>query len=231
MIETLDHWIAAVGPLAFLALGLAAMIEYVFPPFPGDTILLLGGVYAARGDKPWWAVLAVITLGSVVGAAINYAIGIWLLGWFERRGEDKAFLGLTHKRFHAMQGQMRRRGTWLLLGNRFMPGIRGIIFFAAGAALLPLRRVLGLATISALAWNSLVLAVGIAVGGNAERLERLFARYQEGAVGLLLVAALGAGVRFWLKRRKNGDGAGPEPANEPLPPPPPSVTHRPTQGE
>lgn len=200
MVETLDSWIAAVGPLAFLALGLAALIEYVFPPFPGDTILLLGGVYAVRGDKPWWLVLIVITVGSVLGAAINYWVGMKVAGRFEHR--DRPFLGLTHEKFHAHQARMRKRGTLLLIANRFMPGVRGIIFLAAGAAMIPFGRVVTLGAISALAWNAMVIGLGIAVGGNVERLAYLLGRYQTAAISLIAIGALGAVVRFWLRKKK-----------------------------
>lgn len=204
MLETLDSWIVAVGPLAFFALGLAALLEYVFPPFPGDTILLLGGIYAVRGDKPWYLVLLVITCGSVIGAALNYWVGMKLAGRFEHR--KKPLFGLTHTRFHNLQARMRRRGTLLLLANRFMPGVRGVIFLAAGAAMIPLPRVLGLGAVSALAWNMLVLGAGIAVGGNAERLEDWLTRYQTAAVGLFVVAALAAAVRWWMRRKRPAEG-------------------------
>src|SRR5687768_13833195 len=85
--ETLDTWIRAVGPLGYLALFLASLIEYVFPPFPGDTVVLLGGVFAARGQRPWFWVLLVVTAGSVVGSAIDYFIGQRLSRRFERGGD------------------------------------------------------------------------------------------------------------------------------------------------
>jgi membrane protein DedA with SNARE-associated domain len=97
---------------------------------------------------------------------------------------------------------MRQRGAWLILVNRFLPGIRGIIYFAAGAAEMPARQVLVLGTVSAAAFNLLILGVGIAVGGNAERLEGLLRSYQQavylalGALGLLLL------LRFLWGRRK-----------------------------
>ena len=59
MVEFLDNLISNIGLLGLLVLGLAAAVEYVVPPFPGDTITLLGGVYAVRGEHPgrwcsWW---------------------------------------------------------------------------------------------------------------------------------------------------------------------------------
>ncbi|HLL53734.1 MAG TPA: DedA family protein [Myxococcaceae bacterium] len=210
MVEWLDSWIAQVGPIAYLVLALAATIEYIFPPFPGDTVMLLGGVYAVRGQKPWVLVFLALTIGSVAGAAIDYWVGTKLYQWLEHRPDDKPFLGFTKAQLHAAEAKMRKRGTVLVLLNRFLPGIRGVIFFAAGAAQMPKRRALVLGAVSAAAWNGLVLGAGIAVGGNAEKLERLLRQYSNAVYVLLALAALGVGIRYLvgrLKTRRPGNGA------------------------
>ena len=201
-IEHVDKLIGALGPFGFLVLGVAALLEYVVPPFPGDTVVLMGGIYAVRGEKPWWLVLGVVTVGSVLGAAINYAVGRWLARRFEAN-PGRSFFGLTHAKLEAVQARMRRAGPWLLLVNRFLPGIRGVIFIAAGAAHVPRVNALALGAVSALAHSGLVLGLGMAVGGNLERLTLLVSRYQYGVIGLLVVAALGLGVRALTRRRES----------------------------
>lgn len=199
--EQLDTWMQAVGPLALLALGLAAMIEYIFPPFPGDTILLLGGVYAVRGEQSWVLVLAVVTAGSLVGAALNYWIGIQVAGRFERGTADR-FLGIRRTELLRLQERMKARGKWLLVANRFMPGVRSLIFLAAGAARIPFATVMGLGAASALAWNVVILSAGIAVGGNLERLEAIFERYQTVALAIILAVIALVVVRAVIARRR-----------------------------
>ena len=201
-IEHVDKLIGALGPFGFLVLGVAALLEYVVPPFPGDTVVLMGGIYAVRGEKPWWLVLGVVTVGSVLGAAINYAVGRWLARRFEAN-PGRSFFGLTHAKLEAVQARMRHAGPWLLLVNRFLPGIRGVIFIAAGAAHVPRVNALALGAVSALAHSGLVLGLGMAVGGNLERLTLLVSRYQYAVIGLLVVAALGLGVRALTRRRES----------------------------
>ena len=199
MVESIDHFIMALGMAGLLVLGLAAMLEYVVPPFPGDTITLLGGVYAVRGDHPWPLVFLIITMGSVAGAAINYWFGTWLARRFEAKPEA-SFLGFTHARLEQVQARMRRSGPWLLLVNRFLPGIRGVIFVAAGAARMPRRNALALGAVSAMAHTGLVLTLGRLVGGNLERLGELVARYQLAVVVLVAVAVLAMLVRALARR-------------------------------
>ncbi|WP_375767996.1 VTT domain-containing protein [Archangium gephyra] len=200
MVEFLDNLISHIGLLGLLVLGLAAAIEYVVPPFPGDTITLLGGVYAIRGEHPWPLVFLVVVAGSVVGAFINYQVGRWLVGRFERKPGD-VFFGISHARLEAVQSQMRHKGPWLLLANRFIPGVRGLIFVAAGAAHMPRSNALILGALSAMAHTGLVLALGAAVGGNLERLEALMWRYQWAVLGLVGVGVIAVVVRALAKRR------------------------------
>ena len=200
MVEFLDNFITHLGLLGLLVFAVAAALEYVVPPFPGDTITLLGGVYAVRGDHPWPLVFGVVVAGSVLGALINYQVGHWLGGRFERR-PGEAFFGITHARLESVQAQMRRKGPWLLLVNRFLPGIRGLIFVAAGAARMPRANALLLGALSAVAHTALVLALGVAVGGNLERLEFLVGRYQRGVILGVVLVVLVLGLRTLLKRQ------------------------------
>src|SRR5688572_30690893 len=95
MVEQFDSWVQSVGYAGLLVLGLAALIEYVFPPFPGDSILVLGGIYAVRGEKPWLLVLAAVTLGSVLGSAIDYGFGRLIARRVEQQPQGKLFFGLS----------------------------------------------------------------------------------------------------------------------------------------
>jgi membrane protein DedA with SNARE-associated domain len=194
MLEQIDQLMAFVGLLAYLILAVAALLEYVVPPFPGDSVVLLGGVYAVRGEHPWWGVFAAVLVGSVLGAACNYWLGTQVAKRFER-DPTRSFLGLTHARLQQLQDRMRLRGGWLLLVNRFLPGIRGAVFIAAGASRMPIRRCLLLGALSATAHSGLVLWAGYAVGGNLERLTALMVRYQR-----YVLVALGVLVAFFLVR-------------------------------
>jgi membrane protein DedA with SNARE-associated domain len=201
MVETFDSWIHQVGPAAYLLLFLAALIEYVFPPFPGDTLVLLGGVYAVRGEKPLWLVFVAITLGSVVGSMVDYWMGKRLALRIERHPTSRGW-GVTAQKLHEMQERMRHRGTWLLVVNRFLPAVRALIFMAAGASGLPFKRTVLLGALSACGWNALLMGVGFAVGGNADALEVWVRRYYRGAWLVLAVVAVAWLLRTWWKRRR-----------------------------
>src|SRR5262245_13636056 len=115
MVQQFDAWSHALGPYGFLVFGVAAMLEYVVPPFPGDSIILLGGVYVVRGQTPWYLVFGAVTVGSLIGAAANYGVGVLIGERIARHPEGKLLFGFPNARVAELQEKMRRRGSWVLL--------------------------------------------------------------------------------------------------------------------
>ncbi len=201
MLETLDAFLASVGPYGLWLLAAAACLEYLVPPFPGDTLLLLGGIYAVRGAQNPYLVLLAMTLGGSVGAWLQYVLGRKLSVRVHSQPEGSTFF-VPHGPLLSSVAHLRTRGTWLLLVNRFFPGIRAFAFVGAGLAEVPLGRALLFGFLSSLAWNGLVMGAGVAVGGNLEKLNALMAQYQRAAGFLVLVAAVAVGIRWWTRRRR-----------------------------
>ncbi|MFL5320562.1 MAG: DedA family protein [Myxococcaceae bacterium] len=201
MVEQLDKWMLAVGPAGVVVLAFAALIEFLFPPFPGDTLLLLGGIYAVRGQQNWVLVLLAITFGSALGAMVQYAVGARLTRRVELDPHGKWF-GIKHAAMKKQMDRLRGSHVLLLLFNRFMPGIRGLVFLAVGAARLPFARAISLGIVSSLIWNLLILGAGILVGGNVEKLEKLFRHYTTAALGIIIVGVVALVARY-LARRKS----------------------------
>jgi membrane protein DedA with SNARE-associated domain len=200
--SALHRAVLATGDWApFLLFG-AAFIEYVFPPFPGDLLVVLGAWYAVHGELSWPVVYAAVTAGAVAGAWVDHRVGAWLGDRLEHSpGAARLLSPAQLARFEAAY---RRWGSWLLVLNRFFPGVRGFLFLAAGASRIPLRRTLLLGGLSAAVWNALLLAVGALVARNLDELVTLVDRYTRAAgtlVGLALLALL---VCALWKRRSAG---------------------------
>jgi membrane protein DedA with SNARE-associated domain len=207
VLEAFDSAIRQVGPAAFFVLGLAAMLEYLLPPFPGDSVVLLGGVYAVRGQQPYWLVFVAVLVGSLLGALANFTIGQWVGTRVERDPNRKTVLGVSMRSLHDAEAKMRRYGGWLIAANRFIPGIRGLLFVAAGMAGMQRGRVMALGALSAAAHSALILFVGVSLGGNAERIAAFMGTWQRAASGLVVVALLALVVRWLSRRKKNGVAA------------------------
>ena len=186
----LEGTVRLLGAWGYPGLGLAAFIEYVFPPFPGDAVAVLGGAWAARESRSLVLVHLVLTLGSVLGMGVTWRLGRSLAERIRLAPEGSRLLGLPVGQIRRAQALMRARGGWLLVLNRFLPSFRSVLFVAAGAADVPLWRTLTLGTVSAAAFNALLLAVGVAVGDNAEAIADFLRTFRTASIGVVLVLTL-----------------------------------------
>ena len=195
----LSEAVAHTGPAAPAVLFGASFIEYLFPPFPGDTIVLLGAWYAVRGDVSWPVAFLAVTGGAVAGAWVDWKIGRALAPALERGASARGRIDAAQlARFEAAY---RRWGGLLLVANRFLPGVRAFLFIAAGASGIPLPRVLLLGALSAAAWNALLLAAGAFLVRNVGDMMELVRRYTH--VAWVVMAAAAALILGWtlLRRR------------------------------
>ena len=181
-------------------LAAAAALEYVFPPFPGDTVSLFGTFLAATAGYRVALVYAVLTLGAMAGSLAPYGLGRFLGRSVQRwpaflRGER------TSQLVRRVASQFERRGATYLIVNRFLPAFRGVFFVAAGLARLPVGKVLLYGGISAALWNSLILAIGYAVGRNWEALLEFSRTYARVSIAVV-AAAIAAWVFVAAQRRR-----------------------------
>jgi membrane protein DedA with SNARE-associated domain len=192
--------ITATGALAPALLFLATFVEYVVPPFPGDVLVVLGSWYAVQGQISWPAAFAALTAGAIAGAWVDYRIGASLGRRLERGASRRS--SAAAERIARFEASYRRWGGLLIAANRFFPGVRAVVFFAAGAAGIPLRKVLLLGAISSALWNAALLAAGAFLAHNVDELVLLVGRYTRAAWIAVVAAALGAAAVAWMRRRR-----------------------------
>lgn len=197
----LSELLSRTGAAAPAILFLASFVEHVFPPFPGDVLVVVGAWYVVHGHIPWPLALLAVTAGAVAGAWVDFLVGRSLGRRLDARAARKGVL--SAERLARFEAGYRRWGVLLLLANRFFPGVRAFIFVAAGACGIPLRTALFFGGLSAVVWAGLLLGAGALLARNADELVLLFDRYTEIAWIVLALAALAAGA-VALRRRRSG---------------------------
>ncbi len=194
--DTPMEWVLAV-------LFFGALIEYLCPPFPGDTVVVAGAALVGVLGWPVAPVFVAVTAGAVLGAALDTGAGRWL------RRHDR-LERLPHRLRTVLSAGaegFEAHGRGWLLANRFMPGVRALFFVAAGLAGLPYRVVLGYALVSAVLWNGTLMVLGVVLGLRVDDLVWVVERYTL-VVGAVVV--VGVLVVLWRAARVWRD-AGAEP--------------------
>jgi membrane-associated protein len=164
--QTLTHWIALYGPWA---LGLVAAIVFaetgfvVTPFLPGDSLLFLtGAAIAAAGYSVHTAALVLI-VAAIAGNTVNFTVGRtaahWLLPRLHGRWLRPAHLEMTHAYFE-------RWGGATILMSRFVPIVRTIAPFLAGAGDMRVRRFMLFNVVGGAAWVLLFVYAGALLGSQ-----------------------------------------------------------------
>ncbi|MBN1534542.1 MAG: DedA family protein [Spirochaetes bacterium] len=173
------------------------ILQYGYPViffgtfFEGETVLVIAGFAAHRGYLDLHLAIAAAFAGSLLGDQLYFFIGRYRgRALAERRPRLRKRL----RRFNAM---MDRYGTIIILGFRFVYGIRTISPFAIGMSSISAWRFLLLNTASAAVWAAAIGTAGYLFGNAVELLLGEVRRYELLVMALLLCA----GITFVAVRR------------------------------
>lgn len=180
------------SPWLLLLVGTLVLVDGVFPPVPGEAVLITAAVLAASGSgPPLLLVIAVGALAAFLGDLLAFSLG--------RRLPLHRMPGLRGDRPAAVlarAGQvLHRRGATVVVMARFLPIARVAVNVSAGALGMPGRRFAVAAGAGAVLWSAYNVLVGIgayAVLGGSTLLSI--------AVGILAGLATGLIVEAVLRR-------------------------------
>lgn len=189
--------------LIYLVLGLSAFVENVFPPIPGDTITAFGAFLVGTERLHFFGVYLSTTLGSVVGFVFLFWIGS-ILG--RRFFIERDYWFFKAEDIIRAEAWYRKYGYFLVLLNRFFPGIRSVISLAGGITGLRLLRVTLYALISAGVWNLIWISLGYVLGRNwetvRENLGHIMVRYNLAIFSVMGLAILILVVKRLKKKQR-----------------------------
>ncbi|MBP7734542.1 MAG: DedA family protein [Spirochaetes bacterium] len=147
----------------YLFLFICAIIENLLPPIPGDTITVLGAFLVGTGRLSFLLVYASTTIGSVAGFMILVFLGRFLEREFFMKKNYRFFPASS---IIAAERWFARYGYFVVLANRFLPGVRSVISLVSGITRLNMLKVLLLSVISAAVWNLIWIKIGFMLGNN-----------------------------------------------------------------
>jgi membrane protein DedA with SNARE-associated domain len=161
--------------------GYVAVVVGTF--FEGETILIMAGFAAHQG----YLHLPGVMLGAFVGSLAGDQLAFYL-GRSQGQRLVARFPRLQVGVQHASR-LLERYGTLLLLGFRFVYGIRNVTPFTAGLSHISVARFAVLNVLGAAVWSVAIAAAGYTFGGGFQLVIERARRFEEHA--LLVIAGLG----------------------------------------
>jgi membrane protein DedA with SNARE-associated domain len=189
----------AVDSGGYPALAGLILAENLFPPIPSEIILPVAGYFVGEGTMNFILAVIAATIGSVVGALILYTIArfggralVLRLGKFARVREDD---------LDKADDWFDRRGPWIVLFGRLIPGVRSIVSIPAGLSEMPVWRFTALTTLGSATWNCALIGAGWALGSQYEKVEGVVGPIS--TIVIIACAVLVVALVVWaLKRRR-----------------------------
>lgn len=205
MLEQTLQYINELSPFWILMiLFLFSFIENVFPPSPSDVVVVAGAALIAKDGSGinFIPVLLITSFGSSLGFMLMYFVGKFFGEKILRTGKIKF---ISRDALDKEDHWFAKYGYKLIIANRFMPGTRSVISFFSGISELEPIKTFLLASISAFAWNVIIIFLGMQLGSNVELIDKYLNLY--GNIGLIITAivVLFFAVKYLLPKFRKKD--------------------------
>ncbi len=163
-LETLNWIVETILSLGYVGIFMLMCIESSFIPFPSEIVLVPAGYLASQGQMSISIILLMATLGSLVGALINYALAIWLgRAFLLRYGK---FVFISSQTLDKLELFFRQHGEISTFSGRLIPGIRQLISIPAGLSRMRLGTFMIYTSLGAAIWSLILILLGYFVGEN-----------------------------------------------------------------
>ncbi|ALS58895.1 MULTISPECIES: VTT domain-containing protein [Pandoraea] len=189
------------GNWVYLFLFLIVFVEtglVLFPFLPGDSLLFIGGAFAATGAMDPWLLGVLLFIAAITGNTLNYWIGskigprVYEKNW---RFLDRDALRKTHDFYE-------HHGGKTIVMARFVPVVRTFAPFVAGVSAMPWARFQLYNVLGAAIWVVLLVGGGYVFGNLPIVKQYLNVIVLVGISAAVVPIALGALWKMFTRGRR-----------------------------
>ena len=176
MLSSFFHWLAdTILRLGYPGILVLMAIESSVLPLPSELVMPPAGYLAAKGQMNGVLAVAAGTLGSVIGALVNYALALFvgepLLRKYGR------YVLVSARSLDRTEAFFRRHGEISTLIGRLLPVVRHLISIPAGVSRMSLGRFIFFTALGAGLWCAILTYLGWIIGRHGEEVEAVIGRY------------------------------------------------------
>jgi membrane-associated protein len=193
----------ALALIVFLETG--ALVFFL----PGDSLLVMAGVYAANGNLSIWALNLLLVPLAVLGDATSYTIGARAGPHIFNRPRSRLF---RPEHVRAAHEFYERHGGKAIILARFMPLVRTFVPVVAGVAKMRYRDFAAYNVVGATAWVLSMTLIGYGLGNTIPNLQH---HIEKVVIAVILVSLVPGVVEYVRARRRAARAAAAPPAPRP----------------
>jgi membrane protein DedA with SNARE-associated domain len=201
----LEH---AINTYGYLAILVAVALEGMGVPFPGETALIAGAVYAGTG-RPFniVGVIVAAAIGAILGDTAGYAIGRF--GGYQLLRRFGPLIHLDERALAPVRRFFARHGGKTIFIGRYLSILRTYVSFFAGLNRMPWPVFAVWNAAAVVIWATIYGWLGYTLGNNIGVLDQASRVLGIGGVVVIIAGIVGAIVFVsWQARRavlRDGD--------------------------
>ncbi|MEM8729756.1 MAG: DedA family protein [Pseudomonadota bacterium] len=166
----------------------------------GEGVAFLAGVFVHRGVFDYEAAAFAAALGAIITDNVVFGVGRFA-------GKSRyAQRFLTHHRVVGLRKMMDQHQTKVVLGFRFLYGLKTVAPLMLGSSTIPWWRYALLDAVAVTVWAHLFVGIGYGVG---KAIEQYFGKLKpeiHAAIALLIFVVVAAGFWYVVKKRREAKG-------------------------
>ncbi len=197
MSEAAFHWITQYGYIGIFSLLVFGIVGL---PVPDEWLLTFSGYLVFKQTLHFVPTFASAFFGSACGITVSYTLGrvfdtyvLVKYGWI---------FHLTPERLKRVHSWFERRGRWTLLVGYFIPGVRHLTGYVAGASELDYKSFALFAYSGAFCWAALFITLGYFLGEEWNSVLQSFHQTKLLIIGLAIAGVVGYLLFIYFRRRK-----------------------------
>jgi membrane protein DedA with SNARE-associated domain len=200
MHELIMWLVDTIGALGYPGIFLLMAMESSIIPIPSELVMPPAGYLAQQGQMHVWVAIALGTLGSLVGAYINYFAAHYLgRPVLLRYGK---YVWITEEKFAKVEQYFRDHGEISTFIGRLLPVVRHLISLPAGLAGMNHLKFALYTLLGAGIWVTILTWIGYIIGANQD----LIMKYSHQALIGVVIVSCGI-VYFYIKNHRKKKAA------------------------
>ncbi len=210
MINSLVDWLVqAIDSLGYLGVFIGVFLESFLALIPSEIILPFSGFVASRGSMNIVLVIITVGVGAYLGSLPFYFIGLWGDDFVEKFLKKYGkYLFISQDDLEKGYKAFEKHGNKIVFFGRFIPLIRSVISFPAGAARMKFPIFSIYTILGSLLYATALCLGGYYMGENWTVIAGYINQYESIVLALLSIAILiyiWRGMREVIKNSKKNE--------------------------
>lgn len=186
--------------LSYILMFINSSLQALFPPYPGDTIIVLEGYIASLGVFSNFLIVFSTLAGTVI---CNVLLFLMCYKYGDKIISHMFFVKYFNvEKVNGLKRVFNKYGAPLIIFNRFVPGLAMITVIAAGIFRINKTKAIVSASIAGIVHNILLMSLGYTVGYNLPLIKEILIKFNKIFIILAIILFIVFTLIYYVKSKK-----------------------------